>query len=145
MLTGYLSQTETLNSTRRIAGKNREEIIMRFLVPTTIEGVRKQKQRFMFRWVTETNPKQKEVYERAVNGCDRLTAHIIEKGKRKLGLMLIMLCLSLMTGCTASIGGGASASAFYPKKWESPASRKQHTQPTLGMARNNLPMVGGAK
>ncbi len=75
---------------------------MRFLVPTTIEGVRKQKQRFMFRWVTETNRKQKEVYEQAVNGCDRLTARIIEKGKRKLGLMLILLCLCLLQGCQAA-------------------------------------------
>lgn len=118
---------------------------MRFLVPKTVEGVRKQKQRFMLRLEAETNPKMIEIYEEAVNGCDRLTARIIAQGKRKLGLLLILLCLGLLQGCTASIGGGASVSAYYPKKWESPASRKQHTQPSIGMARNNLPMIGGGK
>lgn len=58
-------------------------------------------------------------------------------------LPLIIVCLLLLSGCTASVGGGASASAYYPRNWESPESREQHTQPTMGMARNNLPMVGG--
>lgn len=62
-----------------------------------------------------------------------------------VSIAVLLAILFLSQGCTASIGGGASASAYYPKTWESPASRKQHTQPTMGMARNNLPMVGGAE
>lgn len=72
----------------------------------------------------------------------RMWQRYVEKIAFRAAVLLIVVVL---TGCTASVGGGASVSAFYPKKWESPASRKQHTQPTLGMARNNLPMVGGAK
>jgi len=59
--------------------------------------------------------------------------------------LLLMLGLFAVAGCTSSATLGASSSIYYPKKWESPASRKQHTQPTVEMARNNLPMVGGAK
>lgn len=67
---------------------------MRFLVPTTIEGVRS--------YAAEKNPQMLAIYEQAVNGCDRLTARIVKKGKRKLGLILILLCLCLLQGCQAA-------------------------------------------
>ena len=47
----------------------------------------------------EDNPEQREVYGQAVNYCDRLTARIIAKSKRKLGLLVVLLCLCLMQGC----------------------------------------------
>ncbi len=59
--------------------------------------------------------------------------------------LLVAILLLFSSGCTSSATVGVSSSLYYPKKWESPASRKQHTQPTVGMARNNLPMVGGVK
>ena len=76
----------------------------------------------------------------------------LQEGERKLlikrpvwpALVLVMVLLAI-AGCTSSATFGVSSSIYYPKKHESPASRKQHTQPTVGMARNNLPMVGGAK
>lgn len=74
----------------------------------------------------------------------------LQKGERKLHKklvwpVLLLFILLLLNGCTSSATLGVSSSVYYPKKWESPASRKQHTQPTVGMARNNLPMVGDAK
>ncbi|KKN55599.1 hypothetical protein LCGC14_0580710 [marine sediment metagenome] len=72
---------------------------MSFFLPKTVEGVRRQKERFMLHWTTATNPQMKQVYEQAINGCDRLTARIIAKSKRRLGLLLILLCLSLVQGC----------------------------------------------
>jgi len=78
----------------------------------------------------------------------------LQEGERKLYKPIkwpvIVLLLAITTafslgGCTSSATLGVSSSVYYPKRWESPASRKQHTQPTVGMARNNLPMVGGAK
>lgn len=72
--------------------------------------------------------------------------------RRKLFWMVIIvnaivLISILLCGCTAGIGVGADASFFYPNipgKLKDPAeSRNQTTQHTTGMARNNLPMVGG--
>lgn len=70
-------------------------------VPKTIEGVCRQKRRFMGCYAVEDNLEQREVYGQAVNYCDRLTAHIIEKGKgkRRLKLLVVLLCLCLMQGC----------------------------------------------
>ena len=64
----------------------------------------------------------------------------------------ILICLLLIfAGCHAGAGVGVDIAAYYPNipnKLEDPAeSRKQSTQHTTGMARNNLPMVleGGGK
>lgn len=74
----------------------------------------------------------------------RIVLRLIKQAEKWLLWTIVSLML-ITAGCTASGGVGASVSAYYPKKWESPESRKQHIQPTLGMARNNLPMVGGDK
>jgi len=115
----------------------------KYVPSRTYKQVCKKKRLFMRLLGVTLDEEQRRDYELAVNRCDKLTARITEKAKRYIGLLLILLCLCLMQGCTGSIGGGASASVYYPKNLESPESRKQHTQPTLGMARNNrLPMVG---
>lgn len=76
---------------------------------------------------------------------DRLQAGEHKLLKRLVWPVLVLVMALFVAGCTSSATLGVSSSIYYPKKWESPASRKQHTQPTVGMARNNLPMVGGAK
>ena len=79
---------------------------MSILTPKTVEGVRKQKQRLMRRWTAEQNSKMAAIYEEAVNGCDRLTARIIAKGRRTLGLFLVLLVLLLLQGCHTISGVG---------------------------------------
>lgn len=74
---------------------------------------------------------------------DRLQAGEHKLHKHLVWPVLILILALTIGGCTSSATLGVSSSVYYPKKWESPASRKQHTQPTVGMARNNLPMVGG--
>lgn len=121
--------------------------------PDVIDRLMRKKGHLLRVSVKTKNPRFKEELEKAVNLCDVKIMRFHNRGRNliqraKDGLLeslLVLALLLLITGCTASVGGGASVSAFYPKKWESPASRKQHTQPTLGMARNNLPMVGGGK
>lgn len=62
------------------------------------------------------------------------------------GILSLILMLS---GCQAGVGLGLDGSLYYPNvpgKLEDPAaSRRQSTQHTTGMARNNLPMIGGGK
>ncbi len=66
-------------------------------VPKTIDGVCRQKRRFMGCFTVEENPEQRKVYAQAVNYCDRLTARITAKGK--LGLLVVLLLLCLLSGC----------------------------------------------
>ena len=78
----------------------------------------------------------------------RMFARYAEIAKRKIWYIEIGLlaCLILIVaGCTSSASLGVSSSVYYPKKWESPASRRQFTQPTVDIGRNNLPMVRRAK
>lgn len=110
-------------------------------MPKTHEEVCKKKRLFMRLLGVTLDVEQRREYESAVNHCDRLTARITEKVKR-LGILLLLLGVLAFAGCTSSATLGVSSSVYYPKKHESPASRRQHTQPTVGMARNNLPMVG---
>ena len=114
----------------------------KYRMPETYEDVCKKKRLFMRLLGITLDVGQRREYESAVNHCDRLTARIVEKAKRCVGLLLL-LSLFVAAGCTSSATLGVSSSLYYPREWESPASRKQHTQPTVGMARNNLPMVGG--
>ncbi len=116
----------------------------KYKMPKTHEQVCKRKRLFMRLLGITLDEKWRVMCESAVNHCDRLTARIAKKARRCAGLLLLFSLL-IFAGCTASVGGGASVSAYYPEEWESPASRRQHTQPTLGMAQNNLPMVGGVK
>lgn len=62
---------------------------------------------------------------------------VVHKIESILLWSILSLIILVTSGCTASLGSSATVSAFYPKKWESPASRKQTTQPTVGMSRNN--------
>ena len=78
-----------------------------------------------------------ELIDRLQGGERKLLKHLVWP------TLVLMIVLLIGAGCTSSATVGVSSSVYYPKKWESPASRKQHTQPTVGMARNNLPMVGG--
>lgn len=121
------------------------------ILPQKIEDVRKKKELFM-RLLTESQEQVKE-YEQAISHCDRLTARIVEKRKRRIYFFpafLVLLCLCLMFGgCNAGFGLGVDGSLFYPNvpgKFEDPAeSRRQTTQHTTNMARNNLPLVGENK
>lgn len=76
------------------------------LSPITVEGVRKQKERFMRHLAATTSPELKKIYEEAINSRDRLTARIIAKGRRRLGLLLILFSLVFITGCETVKGGG---------------------------------------
>lgn len=79
---------------------------MSILAPQTLEGVRKQKERLMRHYSATTSPELRKIYEEAINGRDRLTARIIKKAKRRLGLLLILLSLVFITGCETVKGGG---------------------------------------
>lgn len=128
-------------------------------LPQTIEGVCRQKRRFMWLLRTAPTPKQKELFARAVNHCDRLTARITARKKRCLRFFALLLCLCFMFigGCSAGVGVGADYDIYYPKKeWvkadgtsgksDDPAgSRKQATRHGVSMQRNNeLPRIGGS-
>lgn len=67
----------------------------KLLLPQTIEGVCRQKRRFMFLLQTEPD---KKLYRQAVNHCDRLTARIVERKKRRFRVFALLLCLSLFGG-----------------------------------------------
>lgn len=129
---------------------------MKKLLPKTHKDVCDKKRLFMRLAEKTTEPRMKDEYEQAVNHCDRLTARISEKDRRR-GLYFfpaLVLCLCLLLGgCKVGVGVGADAEAFWPNiktakggEFGDPTgSREQSTQHTTGMARNNLPMVGGAK
>lgn len=126
---------------------------MKNLFPKTHEEVCQKKRRFMRLAQIEVDPEQREVYEQAVNHCDRLTARLIEKAKRIGFFLLLLFALSMFGGCKAGVGVGLDGEVFYPEIQTSKGgsfgdptgSREQSTQHTTGMARNNLPMVGGAE
>ena len=117
-------------------------------LPVTDVEVCKKKRLFMRLLQGQLDPLQRLEYEKAVNHCDKITARITEKAKR-MGLLIILLGLLLISGCTAGAGIGLDGSLFYPNipgKLKDPAeSRNQTTQHTTSMARNNLPMVGGSE
>ena len=89
------------------------------------------------------------ITQETLNDFWRVSTNLKDVEKRLLRTITVSLLVAILllfsSGCTSSATFGVSSSIYYPKKYESPASRKQHTQPTVGMARNNLPMVGGAK
>lgn len=68
---------------------------MKKRLPQTIEGVCRQKRGFMFLLQAEPD---KDVYEQAVNHCDRLIARITERSNRRFRLFVLLLCLGL-SGC----------------------------------------------
>ena len=78
---------------------------------------------------------------------DRLQGGEHKLLKRLVWPTLLCLLLIIIGGCSLGVGMGADASLYYPNipgKFEDPApSRGQSTQHTTGMARNNLPMIGG--
>ena len=131
---------------------------MKKLIPKTHKDVCAKKRLFMRLAEKTTEPGIKKEYEQAVNHCDRLTARIVEKGSRGLhffpAFLVSLLCLILLFGgCKTGFGVGVDAELFYPDiktakggVFSDPVeSREQSTQHTTGMARNNLPMIGGAK
>lgn len=75
------------------------------------------------------------------------------KGIEKFLLGMAVCIILLIGGCKVGGAVGMDCEVFYPQvetpkggKFGDPdKSRKQSTQHTIGMARNNLPMVGGAE
>ena len=89
------------------------------------------------------------ITQETLNEFWRTSTNLREVEKKLLRPITVSLFVAILllssSGCTSSATLGVSSSLYYPKKHESPASRRQYTQPTVGMARNNLPMVGGAR
>lgn len=77
----------------------------------------------------------------------------VERKILRAAVIVVVLGSILLQGCKFGAGVGMDYEVFYPKietskggKFGDPdESRRQSTQHTTGMARNNLPMVGGAE
>ena len=74
---------------------------MKFL-PTTIEGWNTKKRLFMRLWNKEPDPEQAEVYEHAINYCDRKVGQVHKVSKM---LVIVLACLILaLSGCNTIEG-----------------------------------------
>lgn len=74
---------------------------MKFL-PTTIEGWNAKKRLFMRLWSKEPDPEQAEVYEHAINYCDRKVGQVHKVSKM---LVIVLACLILaLSGCQTAKG-----------------------------------------
>lgn len=74
---------------------------MKFL-PTTIKGWNAKKRLFMRLWNKELDPEQAEVYEHAINYCDRKVGQVHKVSKM---LVIVLACLILaLSGCNTIEG-----------------------------------------
>ena len=67
------------------------------LLPTTIEGWNAKKRLFMRLLTKEPDPEQAEVYENAVNYCDRKIKQV-----HKAILVLLACLILVMSGCISN-------------------------------------------
>ena len=81
------------------------------LLPTTIEGWNAKKRLFMRLLTKEPDPEQAEVYEHAINYCDRKVGQVHKAIKM---LVIVLVCL-LLSGCYSIHGIGKDLST-----WSSP-------------------------
>ena len=83
------------------------------LLPTTIESWNAKKRLFMRLLTKEPDPEQAEVYENAVNYCDRKIGQVHKVSKM---LVIVLTCLILaISGCYSIHGFGKDLST-----WSSP-------------------------
>jgi len=73
------------------------------LLPTTIEGWCRKKRQFMRLLNQETDAEQQEVYENAVNFCDRKVGQLCVPLRRAL-MIVVILVLTFCAGCGTMAG-----------------------------------------
>jgi hypothetical protein len=95
-------------------GRKRKEMRMREqeqkqgFLPSTIEGWCKKKRLFVRLWSKEGNVEQKEVYEEAINYCDRKVGQTAKVARRLLFLVIVVNVLVVLSifaqGCGTIAG-----------------------------------------
>ncbi len=75
---------------------------MKFL-PTTIEGWNAKKRLFMRLWSKESDPEQAEVYEHAINYCDRKVGQVHKVSK--MFVIVLAYLILMFSGCAKVMQG----------------------------------------
>lgn len=88
--------------------KEREVMRESSFLPNTIEGWCKKKRLFVRLWSKERDVEQKEVYEEAINYCDRKVGQMAKVARRLLFLVIVINVLVMLSivaqGCGTMAG-----------------------------------------